>query len=67
MRSRTGAASQTVLSSVVVSTTENAGSEAIVQLWHVSPEKFAWSGACWWGGAQIATGWEVCALARQQV
>lgn len=51
MRSRTGAASQTVLSSVEASTTENADSETIVQLWHFLPEKFAWAGACWWGGA----------------
>lgn len=56
-----------MLSSVAAGTTENAGSETIVQLWHFSPEKFAWSGACWWGEAQIAAGWEACAVARQQV
>ena len=54
-------------SSVAAGTTENAGSETIVQLWHFSPEKVAWPGACWWLGAQIAAGWEACAVVKQQV
>lgn len=56
-RSLTGADSQGVLSGAA-STTESAGSETIVQVWHFSPEKFAWSEASWWLGAQITTGWE---------